>query len=679
MLVRTFAVVILSIAIATSLIVYAAVPGFRDIFPLQVGPAITFTAIGDIGATANTATVLQGIAASGSQFTMTLGDLSYNDTGTNEPTDGVTPSPWCNYVKTYIPNAGTSYPFQLIAGNHDDDGSRNPGSLQKGHIDNIAVCLPNMIGTQGATGLCGSRSATYGLDGCYGTLYYTDYPATSPVMRIISMTTDCIDGNCYNYAQGSATWTWVSQRIDEAKTQGLWVVTANHQPCLAIGSFECTSSDYQNLAQLFVQKKVDLVLNAHEHYYARTKQLSCFTSETYVPSCIVNDTNSVVRGAGTVIVTAGTGGRSISSPIDAADPEYSYFVSAANMGNNLNRTFGYLKLTVNSERLSGQFVGTAAGTFTDSFEIVQPVQALTGDFTWSPASPKTGETVTFTGTVSGGTSPYVFNWAFGDGSTGTGQTVTKTFVVSGSYVVVMNITDAAATRFQVSHSVTVSTAVPLSTSFTWTPANPTTGQTVTFTSATSGGTAPYLHSWTFGDGGSANGASVTHTYTTIGQYTVVVTVTDATGNTVTSQNSLVVTSPPPQALVAGFTWDPLYPTAGQLGSFTATVSGGTQPYYMSWDFGDGSATVQTTDFTVSHVFLSANDYNVQLSVSDSGGQTTRVNNTVSALTSGATSVPTLPFIPFVFEYTVAAVPVWPFIIGGLGLAAVAVIVARRLG
>ena len=58
--------------------------------------------------------------------------------------------------------------------------------------------------------------------------------------------------------------------------------------------------------------------------------------------------------------------------------------------------------------------------------------------------------------------------------------------------------------------------------FTWTPADPIIGQPVTF-SATVSGTEPIELTWAFGDGGTGSGASVAHTYTLTGTYTVVLT------------------------------------------------------------------------------------------------------------------------------------------------------------
>ena len=74
--------------------------------------------------------------------------------------------------------------------------------------------------------------------------------------------------------------------------------------------------------------------------------------------------------------------------------------------------------------------------------------------------------------------------------------------------------------------------------FTWSPTSPFAGQQVTFNGSASG-TAPISYAWTFGDGGTGSGATVTHTYTSAGTYTVAMTASNACG-TQTVQHTVIV-------------------------------------------------------------------------------------------------------------------------------------------
>src|SRR5712692_9080529 len=59
---------------------------------------------------------------------------------------------------------------------------------------------------------------------------------------------------------------------------------------------------------------------------------------------------------------------------------------------------------------------------------------------------------------------------------------------------------------------------------------------------------------------------------------------------------------------------PASPTVGQIVTFTATVSGGSPPYGVGWDFGDGGISV---GLSTTHVFSTAGTFNVTAAVTDS--------------------------------------------------------------
>src|SRR5439155_27836 len=60
------------------------------------------------------------------------------------------------------------------------------------------------------------------------------------------------------------------------------------------------------------------------------------------------------------------------------------------------------------------------------------------------SNPTVSSPLTFTATVTGGTSPYTFSWDFGDGSlSGTGNPVTHTYDSSGAKTVTLGVTDAS--------------------------------------------------------------------------------------------------------------------------------------------------------------------------------------------------------------------------------------------
>src|SRR5438046_3135027 len=85
---------------------------------------------------------------------------------------------------------------------------------------------------------------------------------------------------------------------------------------------------------------------------------------------------------------------------------------------------------------------------------------------------------------------------------------------------------------------------PLSTGFTFSPANPLILQNVTFTAVASGGASPYAFSWDFGDGSIGSGQTATHNYTGIGPFTVTLETADSSDPQQTAGSSQTVVTGP---------------------------------------------------------------------------------------------------------------------------------------
>jgi PKD repeat protein len=110
---------------------------------------------------------------------------------------------------------------------------------------------------------------------------------------------------------------------------------------------------------------------------------------------------------------------------------------------------------------------------------------------------------------------------------------TRQVVVTAGQTATVNVTLSPATSNQ-----------PPVAGFTFAPPSPAEGQTVQFDATSSydpdGTVAAY--SWSFGDGGSAVGPTVSHTFSSAGSYTIRLTVTDNDGTTDTDAQSLTVSS-----------------------------------------------------------------------------------------------------------------------------------------
>src|SRR5439155_20618906 len=148
----------------------------------------------------------------------------------------------------------------------------------------------------------------------------------------------------------------------------------------------------------------------------------------------------------------------------------------------------------------------------------------------SPNPTDSTATPTFTAKAAGATSPYTtFNSTFGNGTTATTTVATTihTYNSPGAFSVEVTVTDSAGKTAVSSFSVTVTAR--LTVSAVATPNLTEVSVAVGFTAPTTGGLGTATCKWTFVDGGTANTCSASHTYTSAGTFTAIVTATDALG------------------------------------------------------------------------------------------------------------------------------------------------------
>ncbi|MFD5277952.1 PKD domain-containing protein [Pseudarthrobacter sp. NPDC058362] len=368
------------------------------------------TAAGDYSASAAAAGVLAGIGAVKPDLNLALGDLSYGTTGAEQS--------WCDLVTA---NTGAGFPFELVSGNHESNG-------QNGNINDFGACLPNQLP---------------GLVGTYGRQYYVDVPQQDPMARFIMISPGIpFPEGTWDYSAGSVRYNWTAAAIDGARSASIpWVVVGMHTPCLSIGQYGCVAGSA--VTNLVLNKKVDLVLNGHEHLYQRSKQLgtgggcTAVVPGTYQAGCVRDADNALSKGAGTVFATVGTGGVALRD-VNTADPEAPYFASYSAL--NASPSHGFLQLQFTETSLNARFVATN-GSFADAFGITTGAgNALpTASFTESCD----GLSCSFDGSAStdpdGSIASYA--WNFGDGTTGSTTTASHTYASAGTYAVTLTVTD----------------------------------------------------------------------------------------------------------------------------------------------------------------------------------------------------------------------------------------------
>ena len=172
------------------------------------------------------------------------------------------------------------------------------------------------------------------------------------------------------------------------------------------------------------------------------------------------------------------------------------------------------------------------------------------------------------------------------------------------------------------------------------------GQTIQFYGSASGGTEPYSWYWEFGDGTTSTEQNPTHAYSSVGTYTVKLTVTDYNGQQAVDTTTAIINNPPETPTISG-------PSSGKVNTaLTFTVKsidpdGDDIRYLIDW--GDGRKT--TTEFyksgegvAVEHTWNRIGKYTIKVQAEDEKESTS--SYAYFSIEIGASNPPYKPYNPY---------------------------------
>ena len=192
-------------------------------------PSATLTAVGDIGMEQAGMDNLQKIGSRGNPL-LILGDLGYT----------VPAEQFCSALKARV-----TQPVMWVQGNHEN----RDADFDTAQTDDYVACMPSNTAATGETGI----QQVYKLDGAW------------------IITASPQEAEPGSYLAGGPRWTWVRDRIRDAKAADVWPILAFHEPHYTVGDHGPAGPESAALSKLAIDEGVRLVITAHDHIYARTQ------------------------------------------------------------------------------------------------------------------------------------------------------------------------------------------------------------------------------------------------------------------------------------------------------------------------------------------------------------------------------------------------------------------------
>jgi kumamolisin len=328
----------------------------------------------------------------------------------------------------------------------------------------------------------------------------------------------------------------------------------------------------------------------------------------------------------------------LNATVSGGTPPYHYdFVPGVNIGEWTSAStlhYSYAKAGVYDAMVT---VFDSAGNSTTSQPIlVNPGgTALTVTLSASATSVSLGQIVNFTGTASGGTSPYHYTYYYGDATYGYNATTTNSHAYRslGTFCPSLFVSDASTNGGYANTTcitVTSPSSVPIISSFSANPAIMTLGNTTYLNISAYGGSGTLSYAYAGLPAGctSSNTNSLSCLPTAAGTYTVRAYVNDSSLHSVSANTTLTVNMPGVPIAISGFDAFPGSLIIGGSTYLNVTASGGTGA--LSYYFTGLPSGCSTQDSPSLHCTPTATgSYDVRVFVNDSNGHTANADTTLS--------------------------------------------------
>jgi hypothetical protein len=287
---------------------------FHDAFAQSTPGDFNFAAAGDWGCNSNTVATINSIVNQGSEFTLGLGDYSYESS-----------------AKCFLSKVDPIDENMAIAiGNHENSERESLNTYLE-HFDEL-------------------------------TSEYYSFNVQN--VHFLAMATEI------SYFSGSAQYTFVKNDLASASSDPDidWIVVFFHKPMYSSQN-SCSSSSCHGESSLrdtyhplFDQNGVDLVLEGHAHNYQRSAPIKFNPNSQSNPIITNNDANTYTDPEGQIHVIVGTGGVNF----------HKLTGQKSFINSQQDKKFGHLNvaLTDNGKTLTGKFIAND-NTIMDQFTITK--------------------------------------------------------------------------------------------------------------------------------------------------------------------------------------------------------------------------------------------------------------------------------------------------------------------